>query len=57
MRKPTVDYRKLRLSNVRSPEYRHLLLLLGWLGYFAAYFLTENLILAENCTPVLVSTE
>ena len=52
MRKPTVDYRKLRLSNIRSPEYKHLFLLLGWLVYFAAYFLTENLIPAENCTPV-----
>lgn len=52
MRKPVVDYRKLRLSNITSPEYRHLMLLLGWLGYFALFFLTENLIPAENCTPV-----
>lgn len=52
MRTPELDYRKLRLSNLRSPEYRHLLLLLGWVGYFALYFLTENLIPAERCTPV-----
>lgn len=52
MRTPEVDYRKLRLSNLRSPEYRHLLLLLGWVGYFILYFLTENLIPAERCTPV-----
>ena len=47
-----IDYRKLRLNNISSPEYRHLFLLLGWVGYFAAYFLTENLIPAEVCHPV-----
>lgn len=52
MRTPTVDYRKLRLSNINTPAYRHLFLLLGWLGYFALYFLTENLIPAEKCYPV-----
>lgn len=49
---PAVDYRKLRPSNITSPEYRHLLLLLGWVGYFILYFLTENLIPAANCYPV-----
>ena len=49
MKQPVVDYRKLRLSNITSPEYRHLLLLLGWVVYFAFYFLTENLIPAEKC--------
>ena len=52
MKKPVVDYRRLRLSNIRSAEYSHLLLLLGWVGYFALYFLTENLIPAENCYSV-----
>jgi len=52
MRTPEVDYRKLRRSNIRSPEYRHLLLLLGWVGYFLLYFLTENLIPAEKCHPI-----
>ncbi|MBQ8881171.1 MAG: phosphatidic acid phosphatase [Oscillospiraceae bacterium] len=52
MRKPVVDYRGLRLSNLTSPQYRHLLLLLGWVGYFLMYFLTENLIPADKCTPV-----
>lgn|GEM_PF-154750 len=51
-RKPVVDYRKLRLSNITTPEYRHLLLLLGWLVYFGFYFLTENLISPEKCYPV-----
>ncbi len=52
MRKPVVDYRTLRLSNITSPQFRHLLLLLGWVGYFLCYFLTENLIPAEDCYPV-----
>ena len=52
MKQPVVDYRKLRLSNITSPEYRHLLLLLGWVVYFSFYFLTENLIPAEKCHPV-----
>lgn len=52
MRTPVVDYRKLRLSNLTTPQYRHLFLLLGWVGYFLLYFLTENLIPAEDCYPV-----
>lgn len=52
MRKPVVDYRELRLSNITEPRFRHLLLLLGWIGYFLLYFLTENLIPAEKCHPV-----
>lgn len=52
MRKPVVDYRNLRPSNITSPQYRHLLLLLGWVVYFGLYFLTENLIPAEKCYPV-----
>jgi hypothetical protein len=52
MRTPAIDYRKLRLSNLNTPQYRHLLLLLGWVGYFVLYFLTENLIPSEQCYPV-----
>ena len=52
MRRPKVDYSGFRRPRIREPEYRHLLLLLGWPVYFAMYFLTENLIPAENCTPV-----
>ena len=52
MRPPMVDYRKLRLNNINTPEYRHLHLLLGWVGYFILYLLTENLIPPENCYPV-----
>jgi len=52
VRKPVVDYRKFRLSEIHKPEYSHLKLLLGWVGYFTLYFLTENLIPAENCYSV-----
>ena len=52
MRKPVVDYRSLRWSNITSPQFRHLLLLSGWLVYFLLYVLTENLIPAEDCHPV-----
>ncbi len=52
MKKPVVDYRELRLSRIREPRFSHLLLLLGWVVYFALYFLTENLIPAEKCYPV-----
>lgn len=44
MKKPVVDYRKLRLRTLPMPEYSHLLLLSGWIVYFALYFITENLI-------------
>lgn len=43
------DYRSLRFSNIHTPEYSHLKLLLGWVGYFILYVLTEKLIPAENC--------
>ena len=49
MRTPVVDYRKLRLHNLHTPEYSHLLLLLGWVGYFLMYTITETFIPAENC--------
>ena len=52
MKKPVVDYRELRLSNINEPRFRHLKLLLGWVGYFILYFLTENLIPPERCTPI-----
>ncbi|MBQ9915428.1 MAG: phosphatidic acid phosphatase [Clostridia bacterium] len=49
MRTPVVDYRQLRLSNLHTPQFSHLKLLWGWVGYFVLYFLTENLIPAEKC--------
>lgn len=52
MRKPVVDYRTFRLSKINEPQFKHLLYLLGWVGYFTLYFLTENLIPYERCYPV-----
>ena len=52
MKKPVVDYREFRFSRLKEPRFSHLWLLLGWVGYFALYFLTENLIPAERCTPM-----
>lgn len=52
MKKPVVDYREFRLSRLNEPRFSHLKYLLGWLVYFALYFLTENLIPYERCHPV-----
>ena len=52
MKKPVVDYRSFRLRKLNTPQFSHLKLLLGWVVYFVLYFLTENLIPAERCTPV-----
>lgn len=52
MKTPVVDYRSFRLNKINEPQYAHLKYLLGWVGYFILYFLTENLIPAENCYPV-----
>ena len=52
MKKPVVDYRTFRLHRLNEPQFSHLKLLLGWVGYFILYFLTENLIPAERCHPV-----
>ena len=49
MRRPVVDYRAFRLSKLNTTTFSHLKLLLGWVGYFALYFLTENLIPIEKC--------
>ena len=52
MRKPVVDYTKLRLSNITSEEYRHLLLLLGWVAYLIMYVVTERFIPVSRCHVV-----
>lgn len=52
MKKPVVDYRTFRLSKINTPQFSHLKLLLGWVGYFLLYFLTENLIPVEKCHPI-----
>ena len=52
MKTPAIDYRKVRLNNLNTPEFAHLKLLLGWVGYITLYFLTENLIPADRCRTV-----
>ena len=52
MRKPEIDYRTFRLSRLNDPQFAHLKLLGGWIGYFIMYFLTENLIPEESCHVV-----
>lgn len=52
MRKPVVDYRTFRLSKLKESQFEHLLFLLGWFGYFALYFITEQFIPYEKCYPV-----
>ena len=38
MKKPVVDYRQFRLSKLNDPQFSHLKLLAGWIGYFLLYF-------------------
>lgn len=52
MKKPVIDYKSFRFSRIHEPQYSHIKLLLGWIVYFAFYFLTENLIPAERCRPI-----
>jgi len=49
MKTPVVDYRQFRLSKLNDPQFSHLNFLSGWIGYFALYALTEQLIPAERC--------
>ena len=52
MKKPVVDYKQFRLKDIGKPQYRHLLFLIGWFGYFILFYLTERFIPYEACTPV-----
>jgi len=49
MKKPVVDYREFRFSKLNDPKFSHLKLLIGWVVYFALYFITENLIPESSC--------
>lgn len=49
---PVVDLRKLRPSNITSPEFSHLLLLLFWLVFGIAFTLVEVLRPLEACVSV-----
>ena len=52
MKKPVVDYRQFRPNRINEPQFAHLKYLLGWVGYFILYFLTENLIPPEACHSI-----
>lgn len=52
MKKQMVDYSGFKFSRINEPEYKHLYLILGWVVYFALYFITENFIPAEKCHPI-----
>ena len=52
MKKPVVDYREFRFSRINEPRFSHIKYLLGWVFYFSMYFITENLIPLERCTPM-----
>ena len=52
MKRQPADYRGFSLRRLNEPRFSHLKLLGGWLAYFALYFITENLIPVERCTPI-----
>ena len=52
LRPPVVDYRKLRPSNLTSPQYRHVWLLLYWIGYLVSFIFIERLTPAAYHHPV-----
>ncbi len=49
MKKPEIDYRELRLSNITDKRFSHLFLIFGWVGYFVMYFVTEKFVPYEKC--------
>ena len=49
MRRQRVDYSGFRLSRVKEPQFRHVLLFGTWIIYFILFLLTENLIPPERC--------
>ena len=52
MKRQLYDYSGFRLSRLNEPRFAHLKLLLGWVGYFVMYYLTENFIPVEKCHPI-----
>lgn len=52
MKKALVDYSGFSLRRLNEPRFSHIKLLAGWIGYFALYFITENLIPLERCHVV-----
>lgn len=49
MKRQPYDYSGFSLRRLNEPRFAHAKLLAGWIGYFALYFITENLIPASRC--------
>ncbi len=49
---PVVDYRELRLSNLASDQFRHLLLLIWWPLFGLLFNLTEKGLFTDTYTPI-----
>lgn len=49
MKKRRVDYSGFSLRHLNDPRFAHAKLLVGWIVYFAMYFITESLIPMESC--------
>ncbi len=49
LKKPVVDYRKLRLKNLNSEEFRHLKLLLYWPLFGILFLIAERFYQTEYC--------
>lgn len=50
--KPTVDYSKLRISNIASEPYKHLLLLLFWPLFMAVFYYLEHVYPVSYYYPI-----
>lgn len=49
---PTVDYRKLRLNNLTSPEFSHILLLIAWPIFFLLFTTLERIYVVDYYYPM-----
>lgn len=52
MQTPTVDYRKLRLSNISSGEFKHVKLLLFWPVFGLLFMFVERFYTVDHYYPV-----
>lgn len=53
MERKAYDYRDFRISKLNEPRFSHIrMVVITWLIYFSLYFITENLIPAEDCHPI-----
>ena len=50
--KPNIDYRKLRITNIISEQYRHLFFLLFWPVFMAVFYYLEHIYPVSYYYPV-----